>query len=125
MKSYIICDFIEAALATQIFDEVLVGCLPVCLVGCLVHTLLEVVLAFGAVEETALGSAAWLVQELLIDDGLCATALDKLCLLHVGTAMLRHGQGIGMTMASATWAIWSSGARLLIPHCKNTGGGNG
>lgn len=33
----------EAALATRIFDEVLVGSLPVCLIGRLVHTLLEVV----------------------------------------------------------------------------------
>jgi len=75
-----------AAVTTGISDEVLVGSLPVCLIGCLVHTLLEVVkktlLAFGAVEETALGSAAWLVQELLIDDGLRAAAHDKLCLLH-------------------------------------------
>ena len=59
-----------------------VGSLPVCLVGCLVHTLLEVVkktlLAFGAVEET----------ELIIDDGLCAAALDKLCLLHDAAVVL-------------------------------------
>ena len=45
-----------AAVTTGISDEELVGSLPVCLIGCLVHTLLEVVkktlLAFGAVEET-------------------------------------------------------------------------
>ena len=72
----------EAALATRIFDEVLVGSLPVCLVGCLIHTLLEVVkkalLAFGTVEEA----------ELFIDDGLRAAALDKLCFLHDAAVVL-------------------------------------
>src|SRR5690606_22893088 len=72
----------EAALATRIIDEVLVGSLPVCLVGCLIHTLLEVVkkalLAFGTVEEA----------ELFIDDGLRAAALDKLCFLHDAAVVL-------------------------------------
>lgn len=80
-----ICNVVDFMVGTSKFvgiEPAQGACQPVCLVGCLVHTLLEVVkktlLAFGAVEET----------ELIIDDGLCAAALDKLCLLHDAAVVL-------------------------------------